>query len=193
MFQFGMWPDHRVTGNSTFRKSLIRIDGELNLQGHVIIGNGSSLNIEKGAQVVFGNNCFFGHNTMIYSASSISFADSVLVSWDCQFYDTDFHYLKDEEGRIKRNNKPIVVGEGVWIGNRVSLQKGAAIADNSVVASNSLVNRVFYEDNQLIAGVPAISKSLGKKWTRDFTLEKKADEFFAENPETFFCSTIRQG
>lgn len=48
----------------------------------------------------------------------------------------------------------IVVGDGVWIGARVTLLGGSRVGNGSVVAAGSLVRGTF-PDNVLIAGSPA--------------------------------------
>ena len=76
------------------------------------------------------------------------------ISWGCQFLDDDFHELS-YEGRAKVDDPKIRIGSHVWIGSRVSVLKGAVIPDGCIVASNSVVGKVFTEKNCLIAGNPA--------------------------------------
>lgn len=54
---------------------------------------GSCINVASGGQLIIGNNCSFNARTNIECHKKISFGDNVLVSWDCQFMDTDFHYI----------------------------------------------------------------------------------------------------
>ena len=66
------------------------------------------------------------------------------ISWGCQFLDDDFHELS-YEGRAKVDDPKIRIGSHVWIGSRVSVLKGAVIPDGCIVASNSVVGKVFTE------------------------------------------------
>lgn len=39
------------------------------------------------------------------------------------------------------DNKPIIIGENVWIGSQVRINKGVTIGDNSIIAANSVVTK----------------------------------------------------
>ena len=84
----------------------------------------------------------------------MSVGEDCAISWGCQFLDDDFHELS-YEGRAKVDDPKIRIGSHVWIGSRVSVLKGAVIPDGCIVASNSVVGKVFTEKNCLIAGNPA--------------------------------------
>jgi acetyltransferase-like isoleucine patch superfamily enzyme len=47
------------------------------------------------------------------------------------------------------------IGEHVWIGLGVIVNKGASIADDNVVAASSFVNCSFQDSQTVIAGTPA--------------------------------------
>jgi acetyltransferase-like isoleucine patch superfamily enzyme len=50
----------------------------------------------------------------------------------------------------------------VWIAANTTILKGTKICDNTVVASNSLLNKEFQEGNCIIAGSPAkVVKRIG--------------------------------
>ena len=55
--------------------------------------------------------------------------------------DTDFHPIVNEHGELQNPQKPIHIGNNVWIGCRATILKGVSIADNSVIASNSTIRK----------------------------------------------------
>jgi maltose O-acetyltransferase len=65
------------------------------------------------------------------------------------------HELGDRHRRAGRGtSRPIHVGDGTWVGARVTLLGGSATGKGCVIAAGALVRDVF-PDNVLIAGTPA--------------------------------------
>lgn len=163
--------------------SHLAILGTLNLLGKTIfIGNGCNITIEKGASLSIGNNVYINNLTKIYCYNEIAIGALTRLSWECQLYDTNFHYISDENGRIERADGKIKIGDGCLVGNRVSLQKGAVIPNYSIVASNSLVNKDFKNcPNSVIAGCPAKVVRSGCVFVNNYVIEHQLDEFFMTN------------
>lgn len=66
--------------------------------------------------------------------------------------DTDFHALYDSDSNIRINiNKPIFVGNHVWIGCRTTILKGSTIPDGSVIAACSVITKKLNESNCVYA------------------------------------------
>lgn len=57
--------------------------------------------------------------------------------------DTDYHKILNENNEIINEDKPISIGNHVWIGCRNTILKGVTIADNNVIAANSTITRSF--------------------------------------------------
>lgn len=49
----------------------------------------------------------------------------------------------------------VTIGSKVWIAANTTITKGVIIGDNTVVASNSLVNKQFIGRGNILAGCPA--------------------------------------
>lgn len=53
------------------------------------------------------------------------------------------------------NNKPIIIGNNVWIGANAVILPGVKLGNHCVVGAGSVVTKSFEEDNLIIAGNPA--------------------------------------
>lgn len=58
-------------------------------------------------------------------------------------------------GERMNHSKSIIVGEHVWLGNSVTVLKGAIIGDHSVVGIGSIVPGNTYPSNCVLGGNPA--------------------------------------
>ena len=129
----------------------------------------------------FGPRCNIACYEMIEVGSWLS------TSWDVQVFDTNFHFLISNEGKVHRATKPIKVGNHCWIGNRTTLNPGAKISDYTTIASNSLVNKDFSDFQRVIlGGVPSVVLREGYRRIFSFAEEKRLFDFFAKyhNDET---------
>lgn len=84
----------------------------------------------------------------------MKFENDVLISWDTLIMDTDFHKIKDFNGKRLNENQDIYIGDNVWIGCRKLILKGASIPGNYIIAANSTVVHSFESESQIIGGNP---------------------------------------
>lgn len=74
--------------------------------------------------------------------------------------DTDFHQLTS----INSNNLPkaydkILIGENCWFALKCTVMKGTMLANNNIIAANSLLNKDYQDTSYcLLAGQPATIK-----------------------------------
>ena len=93
-----------------------------------------------------------------------------MLSYDITIRPNDGHTIYDINTRqVKNTPQDIIIGDHVWIGAKVVILKGAKIPSNSIIGACSLVNKVFLEENTIIAGIPAkiIEKEIN--WDRHVT------------------------
>lgn len=138
----------------------------------LIIGEGCSFNHddellvqEDNSKIHIGNGCMFSHhiNVRTSDAHPIYFCDS------------------KQRSNVAKN---VYIGNHVWIGANVIIQKGSKIGDGCVVATYSVVNhRISSYDrepckvsedciticNSIIAGIPAKVVKKGIFWERKFS------------------------
>lgn len=138
--------------------------GTIVFKGRVSIGHHVLIKAQNGAYLEFGDQVGLNSGCRIICQKKIIFNSKVRVSWDCQFYDTNFHPLIDmlNEKPVKMRS-PIIIGKNVWIGHNVIVSKGVKLADGIIVSSGSVVKNIFNEPNCIILGNPAVKVSEGYK------------------------------
>ena len=160
MIRFGKGGTRQVIEN---RKSLIYIGGgSLIFKGAAGFAAGFSLDCSSG-ELVFGQNFSTNRNAFISCSRGITLGDNVMLGDNCVIRDSDGHTVY-KDGHAKRSQKPISIGNHVWIASHAHILKGSVIPDNSIVAYRSLVTRCFSTPNILIAGSPAKEIQNGISW-----------------------------
>lgn len=148
-------------------RSVWHVEGEVVFQGRTGLGHGTRISVDSGAVLTFGERFLIAAESAIVCRKAITFGNDVLVSWDVQVMDTDWHCIIDDGGAVLNRDSEVVVGDHVWIGSRVLLMKGARIARDSIVAAGSVVTRGTYHANVILAGVPAREIRQGVSWSAD--------------------------
>lgn len=90
----------------------------------------------EGCTIKIGNDCLFSSDVIVRTGDSHSIID----------YKT--------QKRINPS-KNVIIENHVWVGNRVTILKGAKVADRTVVGTGALVTKAFEQKNIIIAGNPA--------------------------------------
>lgn len=138
--------------------AIIDIKGTLVFNGTTEIGNGCLLRVENNGKLTFGNRVRIGANSKIICEDKITFGNEIGISWESQVFDTNFHYTKDiNSEKILPKTAPIVIGSYNWFGNRVNIMKGTITPNNTIAASNSLLNKdyTYIPAYSVLAGTPA--------------------------------------
>ena len=104
--------------------------------------------LKRGASIKIGDNCGFS-GTVIWCSNSITLGDNVRCGANTLIYDTDGHTDDPRAGM----EKPIVIGNNVWLGYGVKVMKGVTIGENSLIGAGSIVTKDI-PANVVAAGVP---------------------------------------
>lgn len=109
----------------------------------------------ENSTLIFGNNIHINNNFSVVSEKSIIIKDNVLIGFNCNIIDSNFHNLEIDK-RFETDSEPseVIIENNVFIGNNVTILKGVTIGENSIVANGSMVTKSCL-DNVIIAGVPA--------------------------------------
>lgn len=110
--------------------------------------------------LTIGKNCYIGNHTHITCANKITIGDNLLTGRRCLITDNAHGNMTYEEINIapaRRNLKlkgEILIGNNVWLGERVIVCSGVSIGDGVVVAANAVVTHDI-PSGALAAGIPA--------------------------------------
>jgi len=108
-------------------------------------------NSRIGPDSFVGNRCYFEDNAPVIIGAH------VWIASHCRFL-TASHDIETGPRRAGRWwCKPIVIGDGCWLGDGVIVLPGVTIGRRTVVAAGSVVTRDC-EPDCLYAGVPAVRK-----------------------------------
>jgi maltose O-acetyltransferase len=108
------------------------------------------------AEIQIGDGVWINNNAVIIAEHcKISIGKNTLIGTEFTVYDSDFHDLHPERRMTgKAETAPVIIGENIFIGSRVTVLKGTVIGNNSIIASGAVVTGVIPE-NCIAAGVPA--------------------------------------
>lgn len=114
--------------------------------------------VDRGAVLTIGDNVGMSQAALVCH-KSITIGDNVKIGGGVCIYDTDFHSLdpvirRSSEDLKNRAEKPVVIGNDVFIGAKSIILKGVTIGENSVIGAGSVVTKTV-PANQIWAGNPA--------------------------------------
>ena len=156
MFQLSF--DYIPTDTQNNRVVLVN-HGKIIIKGNVYIRSGVKIWVEEKGVLSFGGENAIGTNTLIVCQKKVEFGFFVVCAWNCQIYDTNFHFFRDmETGDVMKRSSFVKLADHVWIGNSVHLTKGTRLPKGCLVSNRSVVNRSFMKEgeNIMIAGHPAV-------------------------------------
>ena len=144
------------TGTDTidydYNRTMLRIDGTLNIKGKTKIAKSSKLIIL--GELTLGNNFITSGDTTIICAKKITIGDDTMLAWQSIVMDTDQHNILDQHQNLINENKEIEIGDNVWVGARCFILKGVNIPNDSIIGANTTVTKSFDQEKTIIAGNP---------------------------------------
>lgn len=125
----------------TKARTIIQISGgTLSFRGVASLGQGTKISIGPKGHLVFGNNVCITAESSIICYDRIEIGDDSMISWECQFMDTDFHSIMQSDTQAEgmpeillNPNSPIHIGRHCWICSRCMILKGSVLRDNCVL------------------------------------------------------------
>ncbi len=174
--------------NTCYNTTYLAIQGIMKLGHDGHISNGCRISVFKNAVLSFGRGILINPDSIISTYKRIEFGDDCRVSWQCQIYDTNFHFMISDNAMVLRRTEPVYIGKEVWIGHNVTIGKGAALGDGCILAAHSLLNKNYInEKNCIFAGCPAEKKKDGYRRILSENCEAAIEEFFENNPTKNSC------
>lgn len=128
---------------------------------------GKNVNIEKGA--VFSSKVHLGDNSGIgidsYIAGTCYIGNDVMMGPQCIIY-TRNHKFDDVtttmRGQGFQEEKPVYIGDDVWIGGRVTILPGVHIGSHTIIGAGSVVTKDV-PDWAIVAGNPAVVRKFRRE------------------------------
>lgn len=151
--------DIRITGtnNSIIIKPGVRLkDLKINIRG-------------TGCTVVIGENSTFGGCRIV----NVGVDNPITIGQDCMFADnievwaSDTHTITDENNNVINHEKPIAIGNKVWVGSHVKILKGVTISDGSIVGMGSIITKST-PVKSLSIGSPNVVIKENVNWSRNY-------------------------
>ena len=133
-------------------RTVLQIDGQLNIGGKVKIGKGSRIIVA--GELTLGKNFITTGDSTIICENKISVGENTMLSWECVVMDTDQHTIFDMENNQINGCTKVVIGNNVWIGARSFILKNSTIEDGCIIGANTTLSKSFPEQNVIIAGTP---------------------------------------
>ena len=136
------------------RRNRFYLRGKLKLGYKVIFSEDNFIDVK--GNLTIGSNCFFNDYCRIVCHEKIEIGNHVTVAANVSFFDHDhnYHYLEGELRLDGFSTAPIVIGDNVWIGEKVIILKGVSIGKNAIIAAGAIVNKDIPE-NSIAGGIPA--------------------------------------
>lgn len=181
MIQFGCKEENVI---ATREPTRLKIDGELVFKGKSKFAHAIQLLVWDNGRLTIGNNSWMGSFTKLVAFRSIDIGNNFLASWECQIFDTDFHFIENTiAGTIGDPNGIVVIGENVWLGSRSTILKNTILPGYCIVASGSTCNKDYSSScppGSVIGGMPAKFIKEGVRYIDDKQLEKKLFQHFQQ-------------
>jgi len=132
------------SGGKNLRLQAISDYGGEKFAPSITIGNNVTVN--PNCQIVAINNVTIGNNVLI--ASYVFISDHV-------HGELDYSDINIQPSNRKLCSKgPVIISDGVWIGQGVSILANIRIGKNVIIGANSVVTKDI-PDNAIAAGIPA--------------------------------------
>jgi acetyltransferase-like isoleucine patch superfamily enzyme len=111
-------------------------DGVLKIGDNLFAG-GTEISVNEGAKVYIGSGCMFSYEVLIRTGDGHAI------------------FNKDTKKILNLPTEDFIIGDHVWLGQKVTVYKNARLPSNTIVGVGSIVTKPFVEEYTAIAGIPA--------------------------------------
>jgi acetyltransferase-like isoleucine patch superfamily enzyme len=111
--------------------------------------------IKKGnheGRITIGDNVLIMNGVRLSSASEIRIGDGCMLANFCYIMDADWHDVYDRTSSPGKT-APVILENGVWVGDSAIICKGVTIGENSIIGAGSVVAKNI-PPNVIAAGNP---------------------------------------
>jgi acetyltransferase-like isoleucine patch superfamily enzyme len=157
--------------------------GKIIFNGEAKFARGINIMVWKNGELIIGNNFSLGSLSRIICFRKIRIGNNVLMSWEVQIVDTDFHFIVLDD-IVSDNCGEVLISDNVWIGSRCSVLKKTILPENTIVGSDSLCSGNYlekYGDSILLVGSPAKMLKKNISYLKDKKKEMELLNYFNLN------------
>lgn len=112
----------------------------------------SHIVVERAGRMVIGNDVTISFGAAIHCRQAVNLGDGCQIGPFVVIHDSDFHVVGQREARAEP--LPIVIGNRVHLGARVTIMRGTTIGEGATVLGGSVVSGQI-EPGSVVGGVPA--------------------------------------
>jgi acetyltransferase-like isoleucine patch superfamily enzyme len=138
---WGLWLSRKFTHAGWlacapgFPKPRVRNLGGVLEAGNCLFFPGVRLEVGAGGKLSIGTGTYLNRDTEVIAWKEVSIGRDCMIGWNVLIMDTDQHPLP---GRVL-DNRPVRIGDRVWIGARAIVLKGVTIGDGAVIGAGAIV------------------------------------------------------
>lgn len=114
--------------------------------------------IESPQNIEIGDNVWMSKNLAFYATAGIKIGNDAVIAKDVSFISTN-HAFKNISKKINEQgydkpDKPITIGDDVWIGEKAIILKAVTIGRGAIIGAGAVVTKDV-PDYTIVAGNPA--------------------------------------
>ena len=138
-----------------YRPDLMEVGDRVWIGAHAWLEVGAPATDGQRPALRVGNGVVLRHHVTLSASESVVIEDEVLIAAWTSVYDAD-HTIGPERNAIwyPQRTSPVRIGRGSWLGERVTVLRGANIGRHCIVGANSVVKGEI-PDFSIAVGAPA--------------------------------------
>ena len=122
-----------------------------------------------------GRNVFFNFNVCLVDDADIFLGDDCLIGPGCHLVTAQHPVSPGLRKKQLQFNKPIHIGNNVWLGAGVIVLPGVRIGDNTVVGAGSVVTRDLPADVVAVGTPCRVLRAIGEEDRRRYFRDREID------------------
>ena len=143
--------------------NIVVTNGTVQIADHNVVK--STIWIRFGGHLKMGRYNCVNEGSEIRSDESVSIGSYNMISYNCDIWDTNTHFMYDYATKTRKfekdfpiigletnkpNTKPVIIGDGNWIGKYACILKGSIIKNDAVIGTRTVVSNQIVDDSDIV-------------------------------------------